>query len=345
MGEESRKPILIWGAGAIGSIIGSHLIRAGVPVVFADINAAQVAEIRAGRLNIEGPVAQFTVGAPAYLPQDLPGTYDLAFLPVRLYSTQAAMSGLVPHLAPGGIVVSCQNGLASLDVAKIVGVERTVVASFFLPATLTSPGHVTYGAKANMTIGLVDPEKGPPIAPIAQLLRHLAPDLHIADDVYRVIWTKMAYGAFLAAAVLEDGLTRKFLRDPELRPLLVALMREVVAVSKADGHPAIDRDWFQPNAFVGDHPDLQQKCVDTVLDLLKDSAKQHSGYWYQIVHLGLRSELHEQFAPMQRLAREHGIPIPVTDRLLSFIGALEDRTRETSRALMMELRETALESA
>ena len=60
--------ILVWGAGAIGGIIGAYLARAGHEVTFVDIERDHVAAIRGPGLHIHGPVEDFTIQAPAFLP-------------------------------------------------------------------------------------------------------------------------------------------------------------------------------------------------------------------------------------------------------------------------------------
>ncbi len=336
-----QKPILVWGAGAIGSTIGAHLVKAGRRVVFVDVNDAQVAAIREGRLTIDGPVVNLTIGAPAFRPEDVEGSFEMILLAVRLLHTNEAMAALLPHLSANGIVVSCQNGLGARDVARGAGVERTVAASFFLPADFNGPGHVTYGARASLTLGTLDAERGPPLDGVLDIFNDFDPDIHVSDDIFGVVWTKMAYGALLGAAAMNDGLTAAFLSDPRLRPIAVGIAREVTGVAAASGHPAQDAPWFQPNALGSSDPAGQEACIDAVLSRLKGSAKQHSGYWTQIVQ-GRVPELSVQFEPMLTQAEAHGIAIPVTRRMLELLGDLETGRRSLGADTMDILLETAL---
>ncbi|TCT00598.1 ketopantoate reductase family protein [Aquabacter spiritensis] len=314
-------PVLVWGAGAIGATLGAHFVRAGRQVLFVDVNDAHLAAIRAGQLKIGGPVVQIQIGAPAVRPEAVDGIFPLILLAVRLPQTDAAMTELLPHLAPDGTVVSCQNGLGALDVARHAGIGRTIAASFFLPADFNGPGDVTYGARASLTLGALDPERGPPLDPVLAVFRDFDPDIHVSDDILGVVWTKMAYGALLGAAAMDDGLTAKFLSDPRLRPIAVAIAREVTDVARASGHPAQDAPWFAPNDLGSDDPLRQQACVDAVLARLKGSAKQHSGYYTQIIQ-GHAPELPVQFEPMLALAQRQGISVPVTRTMLALMDDL-----------------------
>ncbi|MEP9378753.1 2-dehydropantoate 2-reductase N-terminal domain-containing protein [Aquabacter sp. CN5-332] len=338
---DNSGPVLVWGAGAIGSTIGAHLVKAGRDIVFVDVNDAHLAAIRDGRLSIDGPVAQMTVGAPALRPEEVEGTFGLALLAVRLPQTTQAMAALLPHLAQDGIVVSCQNGLGARDVARAAGVERTVAASFFLPADYIGPGHVTYGARASLTLGTLDPQRGPSLDRVLDVFHDFDPDIHVSDDIFSVVWTKMAYGALLGAAAMDDGLTAKFLSDPRLRPIAVRIAHEVTAVAAASGHPAQDAPWFQPNALGSSDPVRQQACVDAVLARLKGSAKQHSGYYTQIVN-GAVPELGVQFEPMLTLANAYGLSVSVARRMLELLSELEAGRRTFGPHTMDELLEVAV---
>jgi len=89
-------PILVWGAGAIGGTAGACLVRAGHAMHFVDLVPEHVAAIRdpARGLAIEGPVAQFTITAPAFMPDELRGRYSRIFLAVKAQHTEAACRAL-----------------------------------------------------------------------------------------------------------------------------------------------------------------------------------------------------------------------------------------------------------
>ena len=282
------------------------------------------------------------MGARSGRPEEIRGRANLVLFAIRLFDTAAALPGALEHLTSDGVIVSCQNGLGALDVAAGAGAERTIAASFFLPADFNGPGHVTYGSRARLTIGRVADGAKPDLEPVLSVLQDFEPDVHASDDILSVIWTKMAYGAMLAAVAMDDGLTMAFLQNERLRPILVTLMREVVRVAAVSGHPPEDATWFAPNAFLSADPRDHQRCVDSVLDVLKTSTKQHSGPWQHIVLHKRKTEIVPQFAPMVALAEKHGVPVPVTRRLLTLIDELENRRRSVGKDTMDLLLQTAV---
>ena len=120
--------LVIWGAGAIGGTIGASLIKAGVRVLFVDQAADHVSAMNEGGLSITGPIHELTVPAAAVTPEQMSGSHRVIMLATKSQHTRQAARQLAPFLAPDGFVVSAQNGLNELEIARVVGQERTVGA-------------------------------------------------------------------------------------------------------------------------------------------------------------------------------------------------------------------------
>jgi 2-dehydropantoate 2-reductase len=153
-------PILIWGAGAIGRTIGAFLVRQDHEVAFVDVDAAHVEAIAAGRLSIEGPLARFAVGAPAFTPDSIRGQFRRAILAAKAHRTATAIRQLAPHLADDGTVVSAQNGLNESEIAAVVGRERTIGAFVNFGADWQAPGEILYANRGAVMIGELDGARG-----------------------------------------------------------------------------------------------------------------------------------------------------------------------------------------
>ena len=103
------RPILVWGAGAIGGTIGAALIRAGEEVHFVDRDAAHVEAINRKGLAITGAIDPHTVRARAFVPEEVEGVYEEVSLAVKAHHTEEATKALLPHLAAHEHVASVQN--------------------------------------------------------------------------------------------------------------------------------------------------------------------------------------------------------------------------------------------
>ncbi|MEM9740630.1 MAG: 2-dehydropantoate 2-reductase, partial [Pseudomonadota bacterium] len=146
------EPILIWGAGAIGGILGAYWARAGVPVQMVDIVAAHAEACSTTGLVIEGPVEDFRQVVPCATPENLRGTYGRIVLAVKAQATPQAMAQLLPYLAPDGFVLSAQNGLNERVIADLVGAERTMGAFVNYGADWIGPGRILFGNRGAVVV-------------------------------------------------------------------------------------------------------------------------------------------------------------------------------------------------
>ena len=150
------EPVLIWGAGAIGGILGAYWARAGVPVLMVDIVPEHVAACTTVGLSIEGPVEAFTQVVPCVTPEQVTGTYSRIVLAVKAQATEGALAALTQHLAKDGFVLSAQNGLNERVIAHHVGADRTMGAFVNYGADWIGPGRILFGNRGAVVVGEID---------------------------------------------------------------------------------------------------------------------------------------------------------------------------------------------
>ena len=148
--------VLIWGAGAIGGILGAYWARAGHAVQMVDIVPEHVEACRTKGLQIEGPVEEFTQTVPCVTPDELTGTYGRIVLAVKAPATEEALKALLPHLAEDGHVLSAQNGLNERTIADFAGKERTMGAFVNYGADWIGPGRILFGNRGAVVVGEID---------------------------------------------------------------------------------------------------------------------------------------------------------------------------------------------
>lgn len=342
MQDAGGEPVVIWGAGAIGGTIGAHLARAGHAVLFVDRVAAHVEAIRRGGLQIDGPVAQFTARGEALLPEEVRGRYRLILLAVKAQDTEAAARALLPHLAENGAVVSCQNGLNELVIAPVVGPGRVIGAFVNFGADWIAPGQITFGGRGAVVVGELDGRRTPRLAMLHGLLKDFEPNAIVTDDIFGFLWGKVAYGAVLKSSALADGTLAEFFASAEMRPLVVAIVQEVLRVAAAEGVQPKGFQGFDPEAFRRGDEAAIEHSMQALIESRRGSAKLRSGIWRDLVVRRRPSEVAAQLAPVRDAARRHGLQTPLLDRLVSLVGAVERGERHTGPDLLGELRTAAL---
>ena len=328
LSQETTAPrlrALVWGAGAIGGVVGAHLSRAGHDITFVDANTAHVEAVRRDGLRIVGPLDTFRVHAPIVTPDAVEGTWDWVLLAVKALDTEGAAARLAPHVSETGCVVSLQNGLNEITLGEVVGVARTMGAFVNFGADVLEPGIVQFSGRGAVVLGELDGRESERLRRLAEALRDFEPDAETSDNIWGYLWGKMGYGAMLFAEALTDASIVETLGDSAVQPVLAALAREVMEVATAHGARPVGFNGFDPAAFMpGAEPAAARASFDAMVAFNRRSAKTHSGVWRDLAVHHRKTETDAQFVPILRIAAAHGLAVPHLHRLVELMHAVED---------------------
>ena len=322
---------LIWGAGAIGGTMGAYLARAGHDVTVVDVAAEHVAAINHDGISLTGPVAEFRQRVPAFTPETLTGEWDTIVLATKAQHTELAARALLPHLGAAGCVISAQNGLNELAIARIVGAARTVGAFVNFGADYLEPGVILHGSMAAVVVGEIDGRITPRVAAIRDAWADFEPRAVVTPNIWGYLWGKEAYGAMLFATALTNESIADALAMPAYRHLYIALAREINAVAAARGVTPEGFDGFDPASYLPQAPQgAAERSLDDLVAHNRRSAKTHSGIWRDLAVRKRRTEVDAQLGIVVTLAAEAGVATPLTARLVALIHDIENGARQQS---------------
>ncbi len=325
-------PILIWGAGAVGGVIGATLARAGHDVRMVDIVADHVAAMREG-LVIEGPVDAFTQALPSDTPKSLQGRFRRIFLAVKAHHTEGALEMLEPHLAPDGYVISAQNGLNERAIAARLGADRTMGCFVNFGADWLEPGRILYGNRAAIAVGELDGRETDRAREIHALLRLVEPDAVLTDNIWGYLWGKMGYGALLFATALTPMSMSDAMAHPGHRPVYRALGQEIMRLARAEGVRPLGFNGFDPDAFLHGDEAAITASLDAMVAHNRKTAKTHSGIWRDLAVRRRKTEVDAQMGIMIGIAARHGLAVPVVAGVVDLIHDIEAGRRAQSAEL------------
>lgn len=318
------RPIVIWGAGAIGGTLGAAFLRAGHEVTFVDNVPAHVEAINAAGLRIAGPIFDDVVRADARLPGQVTGLHPLIFLCVKALHTETAVAALAPHLAADGVVVSAQNGLNEISIAQVVGRVRTMGCFVNFGADYLEPGLVHYSGRGAVVIGELDGSLSSRIQGLHRLMQDFDPKALLSQNIWGFLWGKLVYGALLFATALTNDSIADVLANPAARDVLTRLGQEIGAVAQAEGIVTEAFDGFNPTAF---RPGALRQAIDMSFDDMvahnRRSTKTHSGIWRDLAIRKRQTEVLAQLGPIVEAADRHGMQVPLTARLIRLIQEIE----------------------
>src|ERR1700722_14665685 len=146
--------VAVMGAGAVGSFFGGMLARAGAPVTLI-ARAPHAEAMAAGGLTIESflfPKPEHIcveVGASA----EAVGGAQIVLLCVKTVDTESAAQAIAPHLAPGAVVVSMQNGVDNVARIRAASGIDALAAAVYVAVEMTAPGHVKHSGRGDLIVG------------------------------------------------------------------------------------------------------------------------------------------------------------------------------------------------
>jgi 2-dehydropantoate 2-reductase len=237
--------IAVFGAGGVGSFFGGLLARAGADVRFI-ARGAQLEALRRDGIHIDSTSLGALHVANVRVTDDTRdvGAVDLVLVAVKAQQTAGILDALAALVRPATTIVTLQNGVESDEVvAARFGRARVLPAVVYVGATVDRPGHVSHVAAGTIAVGTPAGADRARVDAVRDLLATTGMPVRIADDIQHDRWRKLLWNAgFNTVSAVTGRDPAVLLRVPESRALLLHVMREVVAVARAQGIALTDAD-------------------------------------------------------------------------------------------------------
>ena len=324
----------IIGAGAIGSVVGGLLTKAGHDVTLADQWPEHVEQMRKHGLRLSGTCGEHLIPVNAihiHELQKISEPFEAAFVAVKSYDTEWATALAIQYLRrPDGVVVDFQNGINDHRVAAVAGKERTLGCVITIGAGMYEPGHAmrTDNGSVGFKIGELDGTDTPRAQNLAKVLSAVAPT-KVTTNLFGERWSKLAVNCMANPLAGLSGLGSAEVRsEPGTSRIAIFVAAEAIRVGRAAGYEV------EPIFGV-----VAQRFVDAAAgrgyaELAADmaaSAKSLSGgrpSLLQDVMRGRRTEIEYLNGHVCAEGKRLGVPTPVNDAVvktvLSFkVGALK----------------------
>ena len=230
--------VLIVGAGAVGSLVGLMLARAGHEVTLVG-RRPFVAAVRGRGLGLEdgGGVTRVTnVRAVTSALDVADERFDLVLLTVKAYDTTEA-AAQVESLAWRGVpILVLQNGVGGEEtVAEVLGEATILSAVITLSVEALEPGLVRL-ATTRGGLGLAPTAPGQSVAELGEVFREAGFRTPVYRDYRAMKWAKLLLNITAnASPAILDMFPDEVFADSRLFALEQAAFREAVAVMRALG--------------------------------------------------------------------------------------------------------------
>ena len=235
MGQDMR--IAVMGAGGLGGYFGARLCLGGADVHFI-ARGRHLQALRDDGLRIVGPEPMHVPRVNATDDARTIGPVDLVMLCVKLWDTDAALEQIRPLVGPQTAIVSFQNGVVKDEAVRAVYGDAAVMGGVgYVATTIDSPGVIRQtGPMQRLAFGEFDGSRSARALAFLQACLAGGIKAELSDDILREIWQKFVFLAALSGTTTTMRKPIGPIREhPQTRRFLLDVMREVVAVGRAQG--------------------------------------------------------------------------------------------------------------
>jgi 2-dehydropantoate 2-reductase len=315
---------VVLGAGAMGSIVGAHLARAGHAVLML-ARGARATHVEAHGLTIRG-LADFTV--PVAVARE-PGPLEHAGTLIVATKTPGTEQALAPlSRVDFETTLSIQNGpLKNELLANAFGVERTLGALADTSGELLPGGEVLFTRNVNIFVGELGGGDSVRAQRIARALDAAGVRAAASPEILTLEWAKFcSWVGLVSLAVTTRAPTWKYLLDPDSALVLARLVREMGTLARALGIPLSDRA-ILPTASICSGSEREAVAIITRTGAqYRVNAPQHRMSALQDIEAGRPLEVNETLGYACDKARAQGLTLPLLECFRALLAA-SDRTR------------------
>ncbi|MFN4118110.1 ketopantoate reductase family protein [Acidovorax sp.] len=222
----------VMGAGAVGCYFGALLARAGHSVTLIG-RPAHVQAVQQHGLRLQTAVLDVQVPMSASTEASAVQGADVVLFCVKSSDTEDAARQMRPHLAPGALVLTLQNGVDNDERVRAVLHAGTPVAAavVYVATAMGGPGHVVHHGRGELVIA--------PSARSDEVARQLAAagiPTQISDNVRGALWAKLVLNsAYNALSALSKQPYGPLVQVPGVTRVIDDIVAECLAVAAADG--------------------------------------------------------------------------------------------------------------
>ncbi|MFC7069910.1 ketopantoate reductase family protein [Halobaculum lipolyticum] len=292
--------IVVFGAGALGSLVGGLLARDHhVTLVARDPHARRIA---GQGLQVSGELDAHVRPRATTAPTPADLTCDLALVTTKAYD--AVEAGRALASGDPAVVCSLSNGLTEEALVAELG-DRVLAGSATYGAELVGPGEVRCTGVGRIHVGELGGGDSERAERVAAAFRESGLDCEADPEMPRRRWEKLAVNAGINAVTALARVENGALADAPARDVAHRAARETARVARAEGVDLADDDAVA--------------AVDTVV---AETAANRSSMLQDVLD-GSRTEVDAISGAVVDRGAAHGVATPTNRTLAALLRAWE----------------------
>jgi 2-dehydropantoate 2-reductase len=297
--------IVIQGAGAMGAFFASRFADAPGFTTALVARGERHQRLKASGLVVNGRPYAF----PVIHPDEASTPADLIIVALKHHHLPSAIGDLRNLVGSGTTILSVMNGLDSEElIASVYGMDKVLYAVSVGIDAVREGNQIRYTAPGKHMFGEADnTEISPRVRRVQVAFERAGIAYETPADMMRIQWWKwmVNVGVNPPSAVMRVPYG-VFQRSAPAQALMETLMREGIALAKAEGVNLLEKDvadWYSPLHTLSPHGKTS---------MLQD------------IEAGRKTEIEMFAGKAVELGRVHGIPTPVNKTMLQIIRVLEE---------------------
>jgi 2-dehydropantoate 2-reductase len=296
--------IVIYGAGAIGSLFGAFLSKEHDVLLIG--RKPHVSKIKKVGLLIEGKT-QLNIKIDAnHTLDDIDFSPDLLILTVKSYDTGSAIQQVKNSIGKKTIVLSIQNGLDNVDkLKKHVDSNRIIAGVTTHGALFSKPGSIIHTGRGSTILGELNGKQTRRIDNISNIFNSAGIETTVSNNIMEEIWIKTIVNSCV------NPLTTFFqckngylLENPILEKLVGKICYESTNIAKSKGFNL---------SF--------EEMIKKTKSVIKATSENKSSM-LQSYKKGKKTEINSINGKLIETAKKHGIEPSMNELLLRSVESL-----------------------
>lgn len=228
--------VAIYGAGAMGTILGAYITKGGYDIDLISRNKVHIKALKELGAHVVGKI-DFIQKVSALLPEEMTKKYDIILLMTKQMNNKKIVESLIPFMSKKAVICTMQNGLPELSVSEVVGKDKTMGCTMSWGATFIGDGKSELTSEATresmtFSIGKFGDNDEEVFQYIVTMLEAMG-DVKIEENFIGARWAKLLVNAaFSGLSVITDASFGEIVKNKTSRMLALNIIKECIEVAK-----------------------------------------------------------------------------------------------------------------
>ena len=316
----------IYGCGAMGTVLGAYLSRAGLDIELIDVYEEHVNKLNSDGAKLIG-FDTWTTPVKAVLPSGMKGIYELIILFCKQTANKDAFEVIKQHIDGNSSILTLQNGYPEPSLVEKFGDQQTLGGTTLWGATFAGPGvsEVTEPLSAKpelFEVGTISGQINERVRKVAKILEKMGPT-QITTNLVASRWTKLILNSSMSGMSAALGCTFGEVMDSdEAMTYLGKIGAEAGLVSTAAGQHLAPIFGSDLDSILKGDQEVSAEWIKWVKSAYKN-LRAAKASMLQDLEKGKITEVDMINGYLCDQGRKQRVPTPVNDSVVEIVHGIE----------------------